>query len=621
MALPEAPPATPSPPAPARSGPQRRPGAGALLILVPVALLAALGWQLRWSNEDGFIYYRVVDNLLAGHGPVFNVGERVESYTSPAWTGLLAATQGVLRPAHMEDLAMVLGVLLSAGGLWLGARGALVLLRRRGTAGLPLPLGALVIAVLPPFWDFSTSGLETGLVFGWMGLSFWALVAAEGGRDPSAGELPRRPRAGALAAAALFGLGPLVRPDLAIFSAALLVALLLVERPARRRRLAALVLAAAVVPVAYQVFRMGYFATLLPNTALAKEAGLPYWTRGLAYLWNFIWPYALVLPVAALVWPWARRWRSDLRAGPYRRLGIVAGAPALAALVHLVYVVRLGGDYMHGRMFLPTLFGLMLPVAVVPVTRAARVWAPAAFVVGWALVTGFVLRAPAQPSPGRETEVLDQRRKQLTTPAHPHPVRLADHAVLPFPQPTIGTQLKAIAARGPAVVVDYRFEQRRVEGRAIPTRVPLPMRGVRPSAAAAAPVAAYTGSIGRVGYAAGSEVRIGDRLGLADPIAARIRLAARRRAKAGHEKDLRVEWFLARFADPADLARDPRWRGDARVTAARAAVRCGPLADVLAGTSGPLSAERFADNIGVAISTRSLRVAKDPLQARAELCR
>ena len=32
----------------------------------------------------------IAGNLVAGHGPVFNLGERVEAYTSPAWLALLA---------------------------------------------------------------------------------------------------------------------------------------------------------------------------------------------------------------------------------------------------------------------------------------------------------------------------------------------------------------------------------------------------------------------------------------------------------------------------------------------------------------------------------------------------
>ncbi len=48
----------------------RRVDRAVALCLVPAALLAIAGWRLRWVNEDGFIYLRIVDNLLAGHGPV-----------------------------------------------------------------------------------------------------------------------------------------------------------------------------------------------------------------------------------------------------------------------------------------------------------------------------------------------------------------------------------------------------------------------------------------------------------------------------------------------------------------------------------------------------------------------
>ena len=36
------------------------------------------GWARRWMSDDGLIVLRTVRNLLAGNGPVFNAGERVE---------------------------------------------------------------------------------------------------------------------------------------------------------------------------------------------------------------------------------------------------------------------------------------------------------------------------------------------------------------------------------------------------------------------------------------------------------------------------------------------------------------------------------------------------------------
>ena len=42
-----------------------------------------------WVAEDAFITFRSVDNMLAGYGPVWNIGERVQVYTHPLWYILL----------------------------------------------------------------------------------------------------------------------------------------------------------------------------------------------------------------------------------------------------------------------------------------------------------------------------------------------------------------------------------------------------------------------------------------------------------------------------------------------------------------------------------------------------
>ncbi|HET9771371.1 MAG TPA: arabinosyltransferase, partial [Acidimicrobiia bacterium] len=76
------------------------------------AVLAVLGWQRRWVAEDGFITLRVVRQLEAGHGPVFNAGERVEASTSVLWTVLLAVVHQVIR-VRLEVLAVGLGLALS----------------------------------------------------------------------------------------------------------------------------------------------------------------------------------------------------------------------------------------------------------------------------------------------------------------------------------------------------------------------------------------------------------------------------------------------------------------------------------------------------------------------------
>src|SRR5271166_2649063 len=60
------------------------------VLAVPVVVLAVLAWTHRSMFYDGYIYLHVVQNILAGHGPVFNAGQRVEAFTSPLWTAVLA---------------------------------------------------------------------------------------------------------------------------------------------------------------------------------------------------------------------------------------------------------------------------------------------------------------------------------------------------------------------------------------------------------------------------------------------------------------------------------------------------------------------------------------------------
>lgn len=62
----------------------------------------------------------------------------------------------------------------------------------------------------------------------------------------------------------------------------------------------AMVFVAGIVPVGYQIWRMGYYALPYPNTAVSKDAGGAKWSQGFAYLWNLLGPYLLWLPLVFL---------------------------------------------------------------------------------------------------------------------------------------------------------------------------------------------------------------------------------------------------------------------------------------------------------------------------------
>ncbi len=608
--------------------PRRWLGPGALgkaVLLAPVVLLALLAWSRRWTSEDAFIYYRVVENLLDGQGPVFNVGERVEAYTGPLWLGVLALGRALVpASAPIEWVAVVLGLVLSVAGLLAVTWAALELWRpSRGhdtsRAALGLPLGALVLVALPPFWDYATSGLETGLTFAWLGATFLGLVTLalrSGGGGAGEGRGVRAVYPLALA----IGLGPLVRPDLVIFALAFLIVLLLVERPRSPWRAAGLIVLALAIPLAYQIFRMGYFGALVPSTALAKEAGESFWARGWGYLVNFALPYALWLPLAALLGYGAAATRGLWRRGETRRALLVA-APVLAGLLHALYVVRVGGDYMHARLLLPSVFAAVMPLAVIVPGRRATGAVLAAIVVPWALVCAVGLRAPAeQPKDEQQLQVDDQRRHIVELWGYRHPVTLDGLVAQPERRLALhrrqGLLLAELAERRRAMVLDYSSDRNRFGER---SRRPRPLDWALPRPGLP-PVVARLGSVGRVGYAAGPRVHVADKNGLADPIAARLRLSPQRAWRPGHEKTLPEEWTLARYGVPATERGARILAGDERVIAARRALACGALRELVDATTGPLDAGRFLANMAFAVRERSLRFSPDPIRAAAELC-
>jgi arabinofuranosyltransferase len=137
-----------------------------LSVLVMAGLFGWGAWERRWIADDGLIVLRTVRNLLAGNGPVFNAGERVEANTSTVWSYLVTFGAWIGGSVQLEYVALTLALLLSVLGVvfaMLGT-GRLYAPGLRGRRGLLLPAGMLVYIAIPPARDFATSGLENGLV-------------------------------------------------------------------------------------------------------------------------------------------------------------------------------------------------------------------------------------------------------------------------------------------------------------------------------------------------------------------------------------------------------------------------------------------------------------------------
>ncbi|MFE0178606.1 hypothetical protein ACFWZ2_40515 [Streptomyces sp. NPDC059002] len=528
------------------------------LALAPALVIVVAGFQRRWMSDDGHIYVRTVRQILAGNGPVFNAGERAESSTGTLWQWLLVAAGAT--GADIATAAMYGGLLLTAAGFALASVAAL---RLHGGDGVLLPCGALVLLALPPVWDFATSGLETGLATCWLAGAWLALVA--------------RPRA--WTSCVVLGLGPLVRPDLALVSLVFLAAQWLMVRPSWRRALAGAA-AAGALPVAYEIYRMGYYGHLMPLPGVTKEASRSLWTRGLAYLADFAGPYLLWVPLLFLV-AVALPSRDARRAVPL----VPALAPVVAGVLCWAYVIKVGGDFMHGRMFLPGLLLMLLPVFLAPLTRAWTITTVGVTV--WALACAAVLRIPYEGRIG-PSGIADERGVYVRQNAAPHPLH---HGFAGFPGNRAYARLVRDAAR---------------DG------TPTLLLGRTPADAAVPGVTGVYNTLGFSGTVVPLDGAALDPIGLAYPLAAHSEGI---NGRVGHDKRLPDEWIVAErgTAPPAGL--DP-----ARVDAARRALRCGPFAELRAATRDPLTAGRFWHNLTGAVERTAFRFPNDPVRAEREAC-
>ena len=283
-------------PAPADTAPDTSDAHRRELVLraLPVAFLVVLGWSHRWVEEDAFLNFRIVDQIRAGHGPVFNIGQRVEVATSPLWLAMLTVARTVVPFVRIEYLSIVGGLALTGLGLWWVQAGAARLLaprgrgrdrapRRRGGGGAPRELGVGDLR--------ARERIEPGVD------RRAHARARHGGPARPAAALDGEDRRGRRAARP--------RPPGA-------------ARPHHHERggdrgacswcgarggaqLGWFLAGCLTLPVLSELFRMGYYGILVPNTALAKDAGGTYWSQGWNYLVDLVAPYWLWVPVLAVV--------------------------------------------------------------------------------------------------------------------------------------------------------------------------------------------------------------------------------------------------------------------------------------------------------------------------------
>jgi len=297
-----------------------------LLPWTPFALAAALfvalaAYHRFHMGDDGFIYYRYVANLVAGHGPVWNVGEHpVEGYSSPLWLGLLAL--GPLIGADVIVWSRWLGIVMTA----VSVAGVGVLARRMGAGVFVSGLAVLATSLIRGLYFWAPAGLETPLD---TALVVWACAFLV---DPRPSQLWTVP-------VALLGIARPEGPFLAVLG--LFAAIVARGRQAVTWREIAIVLAPS---LGWQAFRLAYYGAPLSNTYYAKATGTLRRQLRLGLRYGG-WAAAPLL----IGWTWA------LRLANRRALAIL-----LLISTQLALTIGGGGDWMSNhRLLLPVLLPLL----------------------------------------------------------------------------------------------------------------------------------------------------------------------------------------------------------------------------------------------------------------------
>lgn len=447
--------------------------AATIALVCGLELFALVVVRCAWLSEDAYITFRVIDNFSQGYGLRWNIVERVQPYTHPLWMLVLLVLRSVSGEIFYTALYTSITTSLLAAVL-LAFR-----IARHRWVGV---LAVLVMIASKSFVDFSTSGLENPLTHLLLVIFACALFS---------------PTASFRLLAFTGGLLVLNRMD----SVLLVLPVLLSEAVGRVRsdgyQSAAVDLLIGFAPfVVWEAFAVFYYGFPFPNSAYAKlQTGLPT-ADMIRQGWNYIRGSVRLDPVLAVALP----------------LGLLAGMfgterrarwLALGVLLHLFYVVRVGGDFMAGRFLTPTLFGALLLLCRWRPPAIATLWNPAlcAGAVLLFLVAGVSCPFPPLTS-GLDYGVAPRR----LTGAH----GIADERGYYFQYASLWRALRG------EVMPSHPWIRDGIRGRESGYRV------------------LVVPNIGFYGYYAGPSLHIIDPLGLADPLLARLPVRTDTHWRIGH---------------------------------------------------------------------------------------
>jgi arabinofuranosyltransferase len=329
-----------------------------LQVAIAVACFLFIGFIFSLGlADDSYISLRFARNFAAGHGLVFNVGERVEGYTCFLWVLLIGLAKRAVPALDLVRFAKVLGVAFGVASLLVIYRFSSFLAGQADTGSAepgetpPPTRGAaafasagfafflMLVATDFPFVYWSFSGMETSFYVAIMvGSAYcFTMYLAVGPR-----RLVHLGWSSLLLAAAV-----LTRPETGIVPFLNLAFVLALERQNMKRALAIMAVPLLAVLAPYLAWRYHYYGHLLPNTYYAKVRGgsLALSLFGIKYLARGAIPHAILVAFVVAKIARLRRRLRRLDAYVLGQLGlwviaiVYTGADHFIELRYFVYML------------------------------------------------------------------------------------------------------------------------------------------------------------------------------------------------------------------------------------------------------------------------------------------
>ncbi len=296
------------------------------LIFSLFAVFVIVLLRSAWVCDDAYITLRTVDNFYNGYGLTWNIGERVQTFTHPLWMLLISLIYFVEDNPYFSLIG--LSVLLSTFTLYL-------LINKISITASNSIIGILLLLSSKSFIDYSTSGLENPLTH--LIYAIYIIVFLNYANS----------KYSTLILALLAAFGMLNRMDsLLLF----LPGLIYVVFQNRTRQNIKFIVLGFLPFILWEVFSLYYYGFLFPNTAYAKLntgiAGSLLAKQGVLYILHSLSrdPGSLFIIALGIF--------ISIKARDWRKITL-----SLGIMLYLIYVVRIGGDFMAGRFFSALVLG------------------------------------------------------------------------------------------------------------------------------------------------------------------------------------------------------------------------------------------------------------------------